>query len=83
MAKHYKGTIKGHAQISICRNNHEMVVLEIRDSVSRDTILELEMTAEAFGEAITGWARRPAKLCFNLDYDPKGDGADAETVDRA
>jgi hypothetical protein len=73
MAKKYKGTLNGEAQVSIGRTNHEMVDIEIRDKNRRDVICVIRMTPAAFGEAITGWARRPGELHFNLDYNPVED----------
>lgn len=49
------------ARVSISRSSHGGIVIEVRDEDSRIQFLQLEMSAEAFGEAVTGLSERDAE----------------------
>jgi hypothetical protein len=66
-----KGTLKGQAKVSICRDNKGMISLEIWDANRRSVICEVHMTPEAFAMAVTGAARQEGALYVNTDYDPE------------
>lgn len=56
-------------QISISRRSHSTrencIAITIREMGSRTTLCELEMTAEAFGQAVTGMAGQECELHWN------------------
>ena len=52
------------AKISISRNNHDEIGIEIKDDKSGLRIIEVKMDLESFALAITGLSYSPAKIDF-------------------
>ena len=58
-----------NAQVSISRNNHNMVTIRIEDEDSRNQVVAVEMDLESYGKLLTGLAHVPAQVTHSIHPD--------------